>query len=387
VQRAIVHHMILRISAFVFLWVAGAFGQSLSLGLVGGGAVTNAFQPYAPPGIDVTRLYSESKDYLVGPMVEWRFSPHWSVEVDGLYRKLHLTEAFVEPDSHLNSVSPSPVITWEFPVLAKYRFNLPRFRPFAEAGPSFRTTGNLNGTMPSHAGFTAGLGVELHAAGLTFAPVLRYTRWMSDTGSPFINAYSTPDQLEMLVGVSRSSSVDVHPLGGHLSVGAVLGTSLSERTSVQSFSFAASNGPSFSSVSTPARSFNAGPVLEFLLPRSFSLETDAVYVPLRSSTITTVNGFASRPSASGLTTWEFPLLAKYTLRTGVVAPFAEAGPSFRLPTSGLSTRGITVGVGAQIHSRILKIQPAVRYTRWAQNAFGEPVARPDEVELMVGFVL
>jgi hypothetical protein len=320
-------------------------------------------------------------------MVEWRFSPHWSVEADGLYRKLHLTEAFVEPDGSLNSVSPSPVITWEFPVLAKYRFSLPRLRPFVEAGPSFRTAGNLNGTTPSHAGVTAGLGVELHAAGLTFAPALRYTRWKADTVSPFADAHSKEDQLEMLVGVSRGSPVDVHPFGRHVFVGAVLGTSLTERTPVQSFSFIATNGPAISSVSTPARSFSAGPVLEFLLPRNFSLEADAIYVPLRSNTVTTVNGAASRPFAGGITTWEFPLLARYTLRTGAVAPFAEVGPSFRLPTSGLSTHGITAGVGAQVHLRVLKIQPAVRYTRWAQNQFGEPVARADQVEILVGLVL
>jgi Outer membrane protein beta-barrel domain len=208
--------MILRVPAFALLSVVGALDQNLSLGVVGGGSVTNAFQPYTPPGTDGNRLYSESKDYIVGAMVEWRFSAHWSVEADGLYRKLHLTEAFVEPNGVLNSGSPSPVITWEFPVLAKYRLNLPRFKPSVEAGPSFRTAGNLNGTMPSHTGFTAGLGAELHAAGLTFAPALRYTRWTADTVSPFANAHSKQDQLEMLVGVSRGSPVDAHPLGGTL---------------------------------------------------------------------------------------------------------------------------------------------------------------------------
>ena len=379
--------MIVRIPVLVLFCVFGTWGQSLSLGVVGGGSVTNAFQPYTPPGVDVTRLYSESKDYLVGPMLEWRFSSHWSVEVDGLYRKLHLTEAFVEPNGLLNSVSPSPVITWEFPVLAKYRFNLPRLRPFAEAGPSFRTAGNLNGTNPSHAGITAGLGVELHAAGLTFAPAVRYTRWAADDVSPLVHAYSKGDQLEMLVGVSRSSSVDIHPFGRHVSVGAVLGTSLNERTPVQSFSYAPPNGPAFSSVSTPDRSFSAGPALEILLPRSFSVEADAIYAPLRSTVINTVNGAQSHGFSSGIATWELPLLARYTLQTGAVSPFAEVGPSFRLATSGLSTRGITAGVGAHVHLGVLRIQPAVRYTRWAQSAFDEPAARADQIEIMVGFVL
>ena len=320
-------------------------------------------------------------------MVEWRFSPQWSVEADGLYRKLHLTEAFVEPTHVLNSVSPSPVITWEFPILAKYRFNLPRLNPFVEAGPSFRTAGNLNGSSPSHAGVTAGLGVEIHAAGLTFAPAVRYTRWAADSVSQFTNARSKQDQLEMLIGVSRGSTVNVRPLGRHVSVGAIFGTSLNQRTSAQSISFITTNGPTVSSVSTPDRSFSAGPAIEFLLPRRFSVEADAIYVPLHSTTINMINGVPSRGFGSGITTWEFPVLAKYTLRSGALAPFAEVGPSFRLPTTGLSTHGITVGVGAQIHPWVLKIQPAVRYTRWAQNAFGEPVARTDQVEILVGFEL
>lgn len=76
-----------------------------------------------------------------------------------MYPELHSTFAGIEPDGTLNSISPSPVVTWEFPVLAKYRFSEGRFRPFIEAGPEFRTTGNLN-FSPSRYGGTAGFGIE-----------------------------------------------------------------------------------------------------------------------------------------------------------------------------------------------------------------------------------
>jgi hypothetical protein len=38
---------------------------------------------------------------------------------------------------------------------------------------------------------------------------VRYTRWAADDVTPFANAHSKEDQIEMLVGVSRSSAVNV----------------------------------------------------------------------------------------------------------------------------------------------------------------------------------
>ncbi len=106
-------------------------GQKLSIGIVAGGSLTDSFptvttsfgppQPaFSPAG---TRTFASGKDYVLGPAAELTFSPYWSLEVDGLYRKLHFVWAAVEQDGSLNSVSPSPVVTWEFPVLAKYRFH------------------------------------------------------------------------------------------------------------------------------------------------------------------------------------------------------------------------------------------------------------------------
>ena len=90
-------------------------------------------------------------------MAEVRLPLHLSIEVDGLYHELEFTRAGIEPDGSLNSVSPAPVVTWESPVLAKYRFTFPLITPFVEAGPAFRTSGNLNGASPSNHGFVAGV--------------------------------------------------------------------------------------------------------------------------------------------------------------------------------------------------------------------------------------
>src|SRR5262249_44641452 len=114
--------------------------------------------------------------------------------------------------------------SFEFPVMAKYRFRAP-LSPFVEAGPSFRPAGN--GSNLSHAGFTAGAGFELHAGKVNIAPTLRYTRWKDIGLTSFQSA--VPDQLELLVGVYQRAS-DVRPelFGRRLSVGVVAGVGLGD---------------------------------------------------------------------------------------------------------------------------------------------------------------
>jgi hypothetical protein len=193
----------------------------------------NSYDPASPSGPGETD-YSTPKRYLVGPMLEFGSPAHFSLEVDGLFRPLEFTFASIEPSGALNSVSPSPVITWEFPVLAKYRFRLGPLQPFVEAGPSFRTTGNLNGANPSHRVVTGGVGLETRLWEFDIASTLRYTRWVSN--SPlFIQA--TPDQLELMVGVSRAAESTWRPLGQRFSAGAVVGTNLTDYYPSQNLGF------------------------------------------------------------------------------------------------------------------------------------------------------
>ena len=185
--------------ALITTTASDTFAQNLSLGIIAGGSVTDGFQTENSPAN--LHFFSTSKDYLIGPTIEWAFSPRWSIEADALFRELHFALAYIGPGGNLGSTNPEPVITWEFPVLVKYRLGSSRLRPFIEAGASFRTTGNLNGTNPSHYGFTAGAGVEMRAMKLNFAPVLRYTRWAADSGITPYQARSNSNQLELAVGV------------------------------------------------------------------------------------------------------------------------------------------------------------------------------------------
>jgi hypothetical protein len=188
-----------------------AFGQHLSFGLVGGVSITNDFGNEATGFIVLlngevqtirSRFYSTSKDYIIGPMMELELPLHLSVEADGLYRPLNFTFAGVRPDGSLSSISPNTVVTWEFPILAKYKFPSRIVKPFVELGPSFRSSGNLNGAAPSTYGGTLGFGVEMHVLKLKIAPVVRYTHWAADGKQYGGQPRTIRNQAEFLVGFS-----------------------------------------------------------------------------------------------------------------------------------------------------------------------------------------
>src|SRR5262249_52775206 len=141
--------------------------------------------------------YSTPKRWIAGGTVEARLPFHFSIEVDALYHELEFTQAAVLPNGTLNSVSPAPVVTWEFPLLVKYRLSIRTVTPFIEAGPVFRTAGNLNGTDPSNYGVAAGLGVGGHIWRIGVAPQFRYLRWARDPSHRFPTSASTvSDQVE-----------------------------------------------------------------------------------------------------------------------------------------------------------------------------------------------
>jgi hypothetical protein len=384
-------------STLLLLLLAGAaFGQRLSLGIIGGGSLTESFQtrdvPTGSASLPFNRYYASSRDWILGPTMELHLLSNVGIEVDGLYRKLHFTMAGVFPDGSLTSVSPAPVVTWQFPVLAKYRFRRRNLNPIVEVGPSFRTTGNLNGTNPSHYGFTAGFGAEIHLQRFTIAPVVRYTRWATDDVSS-LRPSTNPNQVELLVGCSRSSDVRAHPFGRRFSVGAVVGATLEkDLPNAVSTTLVSVSQPDGSSVLrngvatySGLRTFVAGPAVEIALPGQLSVEVDAIYHPLRYLSTTSLDGTVLHTERfSQAITWEFPVLAKYRFGKSSVRPLVELGPSFRLPqqvNSDLSTTGITAGAGVEFRIGALKVAPALRYTHWSSDQTG---VTQNQATLLVG---
>jgi hypothetical protein len=344
--------------------VSACAAQTLAIGILGGAGLTDGFPNVTSP--DGTRFVSTSKDYLIGPTIEWQLSPSWALEGDAIFRELHFGRQGLGLNGILGSVSPAPVVTWEFPVLAKYRFGSGSLHPFVEAGPSFRTAGNLNGANPSHDGITAGAGFEMRVRPLTLAPVLRYTRWMGDNVDSAYQPTSAQNQLELGVGASLSALSSSHPLGGRVSFGVMIGTGLTLDTHTVGFGFT-SGLESYQSTTSSRRGVEIGPTIEVRLPASFSADAEAIYAPLRTAIRTTINGAPELSQDVSIGNWEVPILAKRRFHMAFVDPFVEAGPVFRVGTGEVSHYGVTGGLGVEWHVRRLLIAPRLRYSHWAET--------------------
>jgi hypothetical protein len=329
-------------------------------------------------------------------VAEWSFpSAPVSIEVDVVYRRLH---ALMAPTSTFS------VVTWEYPVLANYRVSVAGVKALLEAGPSFRSTGNLNDIHPSHYGFTTGFGVETHVGQLRIAPVARYTHWGPDQHPGPHTVRTKADQLELLVVLRSRPLCNAHPLGSRLSFGVVVGTNLSrEFPNVAVSELDAVRGPLANigyrslqqvmnarfTVSSGPMSFIGGPLVSLQLPKHLSIQAQAVYRPLRSQTeVVFADGRSRMTLQDHRTSWEIPILAQYHLRGRPVGPFVELGPAFRVLQGvyGASPFGVAAGAGVGTLVGRLKIAPGLRFTHWTRP---DPAAstdpRQNELAILTGF--
>jgi len=143
-----------------------------------------------------------------------------------------------------------------------------------------------------------------------------------------------------------------------------------------------------------SKDYVVGPTVELKLPLGFSVEADALYRPLSlatqsglsASTLTTIG-------STRVTTWEFPVLAKFRLPIPLAKPYVDAGPSFRhVGQLGdhLSSAGFAVGGGVEFHLPFVRVSPEIRYTRWAGDSSSSTggvfaSSNLNQAELLVGF--
>lgn len=143
-------------------------------------------------------------------------------------------------------------------------------------------------------------------------------------------------------------------------------------------------------INTSTTSFTIGPTAELRLPFGLGVEVDALYKRSRVS---------ETPNTDfGVSTWEFPLLAKYRLPGPGLQPYVAAGVSFRKASELISfvrrldtdTRGFVLGAGLDIKIPKLHLLPEIRYTRWGSGAGpdsdGLLLYKPNQVDFLFGIV-
>lgn len=185
----------------------GASAQPISVGVIGGVPVTDAFSTQTiSDSANLIKSFSHSKEYEVGAMVELHLPFGLGVEADALYHPLNLaTELYSANAAQQGIVTySSNLSSWEFPVLAKYHIlPLPLVKPFVEGGPTFRALAS-GASYLSGSGIALGGGVEVKLFRLRLEPEIRYTHWGSDTPLA-ITAGRTPsnvNQAAILLGIA-----------------------------------------------------------------------------------------------------------------------------------------------------------------------------------------
>ena len=205
-------------TAFLLVCAAATMAaQPISIGVKAGVPITDAFETLRG---NQAAYSTNTHRYLVGPTIQLNLPAHFSIEVDGLYKRLGYQYDQSGPVVATRTVANS----WEFPVLGKFAILPGPVRPFVDAGASFRhisgvhqvrhainAAGQVFDTTIDNAtefnkrndvGFVFGGGVEFKLAWVRIAPEIRYTRWGSENFRDPVNALlrTQRNQGDFLVG-------------------------------------------------------------------------------------------------------------------------------------------------------------------------------------------
>ncbi len=131
-----------------------------------------------------------------------------------------------------------------------------------------------------------------------------------------------------------------------------------------------------------------GPAFGVSLGSRFAADVSALFQPFSFRQSNAIGIISSSKTTGNL--WQFPLLLRYRLLEGPIAPYITAGPSFQLVTNITESSitiltpatvvshpppdrrviaGFAAGAGLGFSLGPLRISPEVRYTRWAAENF------------------
>ncbi len=151
---------------------------------------------------------------------------------------------------------------------------------------------------------------------------------------------------------------------------------------------------------SPTHRFEVGPTLGVRLPLGFSIEGDALYNRQSLDTGAQVLGLNQFSTSSS--SWDFPVLLKFTAGHHAIAPVFGAGMTVRHlnnfgdigsyvfnATTSQNSVGFTASGGVRCKLGPVNITPEIRYTRWNSNSLTQAVTNflplsQNEASVLVG---
>jgi len=219
-----------RILWLAFVLAAPAFAQGLHFGLKAGVPLTRYFETGHTANLHGSSDYSAAtRRYTVGASAEWQITRRWGLGLDVLYKRMgyvgivSMFSSGIATTSALDSKGNS----WEFPLMAKYRFGR-GVRPYVSGGAVLRYIGPIRAlgevtvedlvarttvrapidtTEPSdlrkrfYPGLAAGAGIDVGAGRFRLMPEIRYTRWTANIARPGGVLRFPSNQAEILLGI------------------------------------------------------------------------------------------------------------------------------------------------------------------------------------------
>src|SRR5579864_1183983 len=208
-------------------------GQGFSVGVKAGVPITDYFETGAFGGLHGGAHYSAgTRRYTLGASVEWHWTHAFGFELDVFYHRFGYAGTIDFFDSGSGNFDNSTISvrgnSWDFPIMAKYRFGR-IVRPYLAGGGVLRYVGPVHergvetiGSLAAGSSMTSAIdtsdpsdfrkrvypgvtvagGVELPAGRLRVLPELRYTRWTANISGPGGLLRFSSNQVEVIVGVS-----------------------------------------------------------------------------------------------------------------------------------------------------------------------------------------
>jgi hypothetical protein len=170
----------------------------------------------------VSSVAFERSNYSVGPTVSAVIRDRVVLSFDSLYKPIHFTSSFFGGSPSISRVQGS---SWEFPLIADYRFLNRQLRPYGGGGVlvaqklsgtrETRTTDFRTGSVSTRTSefrsfwdqlpaYVINGGVEWRMSHWVIRPELRYTHW-SSVHQPE-QAVRRQNQFEFLIGFSSSTA-------------------------------------------------------------------------------------------------------------------------------------------------------------------------------------